>query len=766
LAPAPPDDPPPGSVGADGIEDEDSFDDESEDIVTRLHVMPEGGGATGPYPGAVIARKYLLKGEIAKGGMGSVWRAIDMGLERPVAIKFMDPRIVEDEDLKKRFAREAKAAARLTTPHVVQVYEYGIERGIPFIAMELLDGEDLHERLKRDGPLDLDLVSEIVSQIARGLRSAQDAKVVHRDLKPQNIFLADEGGGLLIKILDFGVAKIRAAAERGDETKAGTVLGSPHYMSPEQARGRPEIDHRADIWSLGVIAFRALTGKMAFPGDAPGEVILRICTDPIPIPSKFNDKLPKAVDEIFARVLEREPEDRYQSAVEFAAGLERVARLSAPQHRAPTTPMKAMTDQRGDAVPGGAMPPPQHPPLRGPAAGMPPMDRPPLQGPAAGMPPAQPAAAVAAAAKQATPWPSDGGTPASAIHAAAPPLNPSSAIQPVDKPTGMDGGTPHSSIKPFVSPPLDQAPAPAAIKHGEAGVDEAELAPWTASAAAPPPLAQAGGQFPGAPAPASTPGAPLPSDPGTPQSPLLASPLPYAPADQQPPSSRDGLAPYGAPGAPMGAPALHQSGDAIPMPDSSDRGPASGQHIQPPYDSGEYPATGPQSGGLPLLVDEDSVDCIEAPTVVQGQMPGIGGPVYPPPLLLDELELDMRPRRGLSVVVGVGAAAVVLLLIASVLIFGSPDPPETDVSTAPIPSTLLDEAPPVETDTPPGSDSEPSTTSGDEQTTSAEQDAGSGDEPETSKPDPDDTAKPEDDGPKKPRRPTRPGPRPSDEWGY
>lgn len=724
MAEQPPHEPPPE---ADGIDDDDSYDDDDEDIVTRLHVMPERG-VTGPYPGAVVAKKYLLKNEIAKGGMGSVWRAIDIALERPVAVKFMDPRIVEDEELKKRFAREAKAAARLTTPHVVQVYEYGIEGGIPFIAMELLEGEDLHERLKREGPLDLDLVADIVSQIARGLRSAQDAKVVHRDLKPQNIFLADEGGSLLVKILDFGVAKIRAAAERGDETKAGTVLGSPHYMSPEQARGRPEIDHRADIWSLGVIAFRALTGKMAFPGEAPGEVILRICTDPIPVPSEYNSALPKAVDEIFDRVLDREPETRYQSALEFAAGLERVARLASPQHRAPTTPMQAIPEGTFGAAAASGMGPAQQQPVG------------PMPGGAVA-----PGGAMAAVAKQATPWPTDG-TPASAIQAAPGKAqhSGSSSIQSVPQQGGgMEGGTPSSAVQALQSPPLDQAPAPAVIKRG--GSADGSAPAWNAAPAAPAGTPQPTSSQPGTPVPGSAP-QPLPSDPGTPPSPLLVSPLPYD-GTSAPASARGGIA-----AAPA---ALGDSSDGWPAADSG--GAVAG--------SGEYPNLLGDSGEHPSLFADEVDDDIEAPTVVAGPMPGIGGAVAPPPdvPMLDE-ELSAPPQRGLSVIVGVAAAGVVLLLIASVLMFGQPEETEIDVTSAPLPSTLIEPA----STTPPAGEattSEPpeTTTRGDGETTADE-------EAETSSATSEPSAKPaeqeteDEDEPSRPPRPRRP--RASDEWGY
>jgi serine/threonine-protein kinase len=265
--------------------------------------------------GTVIAERYRLLRPLAQGGMGTVWLAHDEQLDRSVAMKFMSPAITNDAVLRSRFQREAKAAARVRTPHVVQVFESSVEGNTPYIVMELLGGIDLHARLKREGRIDLAEAAIIVAQIARGLRAAHDAGVIHRDLKPQNVFLAVQDGELCVKLLDFGVAKIADSAEG---TKAGDMLGSPHYMSPEQARGQPNVDHRTDLWSLGVIAFRMVTGDLAFPGENTGDVLVKICTEPLPLASTLAPFLPSALDHFFMRALDRDPMRRFQNATEMA----------------------------------------------------------------------------------------------------------------------------------------------------------------------------------------------------------------------------------------------------------------------------------------------------------------------------------------------------------------------------------------------------------------------------------------------------------------
>ena len=267
--------------------------------------------------------------------MGEVWIAEHAALSAPVAVKFMDVALVADADARRRFESEAKAAAALRSPHVVHMLDYGIEEGAPYIVMELLDGETLEHRLKGVERLDLVTASKILTQACKALELAGDAGIVHRDLKPANLFLARSGREEIVKILDFGVAKFTATP--GDTTSSGRLLGSPHYMSPEQARGGLPVDHKSDLWSMGVILFELVTGERPFDGPAVGDVLLQICTEPVHTPRSVHAELPEWVDDYFKTALARDPAARFESAAamaeEFARGvteLDGAAKLHTP----------------------------------------------------------------------------------------------------------------------------------------------------------------------------------------------------------------------------------------------------------------------------------------------------------------------------------------------------------------------------------------------------------------------------------------------------
>ncbi|MEJ7732287.1 MAG: protein kinase [Polyangiaceae bacterium] len=270
--------------------------------------------------GAIVRGRYRLERHLAQGGMGSVWAAWDISLERRVALKFMIGDSAGCSDRRARFEREAKAAAKLRTPHVVQVFEHGVEAGVPFMVMELLDGEDLGKRLRRRGRLSVWEVSSLASGVARALRHAHEAALVHRDLKPQNIFVAREDDLEIVKVLDFGVAKW-LAAEDLVATKTGEVIGSVHYMSPEQARGLRTVDLRSDLWSFGVILYRCLTGKRPFVGESAGDIVYKICTASIVPPSQLVPGLPSRLDAFMERALAKEPAARFQSAAAMCGAL-------------------------------------------------------------------------------------------------------------------------------------------------------------------------------------------------------------------------------------------------------------------------------------------------------------------------------------------------------------------------------------------------------------------------------------------------------------
>ncbi|HTQ08402.1 MAG TPA: protein kinase [Polyangiaceae bacterium] len=275
-------------------------------------------------PGAVLAGKYALERKLGQGGMGAVWRAEHVQLKSPVAIKLIDEQIVRSPEALARFMREAQAAAALRSPHVVQILDHGADRGVPYIAMELLEGESLADRLARVGRLAPAEVANLMTEVARAMTKAHELSIVHRDLKPDNIFLVKNDEVEVTKVLDFGIAKATSGlGPVSGETRTGAILGTPHYMSPEQAEGTKLVDHRTDLWALGVIAFECLVGRRPFDSDALGGLLLAICTRPIPVPSAWGFDLP-GFDAWFAKACARELNARFQSARELASELRRV----------------------------------------------------------------------------------------------------------------------------------------------------------------------------------------------------------------------------------------------------------------------------------------------------------------------------------------------------------------------------------------------------------------------------------------------------------
>ena len=210
----------------------------------------------------VVAGKFRLVRMIGRGGMGSVWQAQHLALDIPCAVKFIEGDFANVPEMQARFQREAKAAAALRSPHVVQILDHDIWQGMPYIAMELLDGEELSKRIASAGSISLAELNTIMGQVCRALGKAHQQGIVHRDLKPDNLFLVRDDDREIVKILDFGIAKSKNPnLDIGGNTKTGAMLGTPYYMSPEQAQGNKSIDGRADLWALGVIGFECLTGQ-------------------------------------------------------------------------------------------------------------------------------------------------------------------------------------------------------------------------------------------------------------------------------------------------------------------------------------------------------------------------------------------------------------------------------------------------------------------------------------------------------------------------
>lgn len=293
-------------------------------------------------PGRVISGRFRLERLLGRGGMGTVWQAQHLSLETEIAIKFLNAELSQRRDIRSRFAREASSAARIRSPNVVTVLDSGFtEDGLAFIAMELLEGEDLGRRLTRVGRLGLGETCSLVTQVARGLSRAHAAGIVHRDLKPENLFVVPEDDGFSIKILDFGIAKALGPEDATHKTDTGQLLGTPTYMSPEQALGRA-LDRRSDLYSLAVVAYRCLAGRPPFAHAPPGELIVAVSTRPAPPPSVFNPQLPPEIDAWFEGALAKEPGARScQTAAELADSFERACAAALAEHPEPSSRRRA-----------------------------------------------------------------------------------------------------------------------------------------------------------------------------------------------------------------------------------------------------------------------------------------------------------------------------------------------------------------------------------------------------------------------------------------
>jgi eukaryotic-like serine/threonine-protein kinase len=278
----------------------------------------------------LIAGKYELVEQLGRGGMGSVWRARSLRLRSWVAVKLIDPALAASALGKRRFLREARAAAGLRSPHVIQVLDHGVDHETPYIVMELLEGETLATRLRRVGRLMPLETASLIRQLARALRRAHAAGIIHRDLKPANIFLVENDDEWVAKVLDFGIAKVgRGPRDRvGETTASGALVGTPSYVSPEQAQGLVTVDHRTDVWSLGVVTFECLLGRRPFIGDSLPALLLAICRDPVPVPSRIGP-VPAGFDAWFARTCARDPSLRFDSAKSAADALVGLCQRSA-----------------------------------------------------------------------------------------------------------------------------------------------------------------------------------------------------------------------------------------------------------------------------------------------------------------------------------------------------------------------------------------------------------------------------------------------------
>ena len=297
-----------------------------------------------------VLGNYRLVAEIGKGGMAKVYLAEHVVIGVQVAVKVLLPSFIGNQAMIQRFLTEAHATAAVKHPGIIDIIDFGrLANGGAYLIMEYLQGETLHRRMRRERRLPLEQALHITRQIATALSAAHRAGIIHRDLKPDNIFLVPDDevtGGERAKILDFGIAKlaINGLHSERSATKTGVIIGTPDYMPPEQCKGLREIDHRADLYSLGCILFKMLTGRTPFAEHATGEVISCHVLKAPPRPESLASNVPPNVSALILKLLEKEPQDRFASADELLTVLERAGSSSLQLARAPTDPTVAGHD--------------------------------------------------------------------------------------------------------------------------------------------------------------------------------------------------------------------------------------------------------------------------------------------------------------------------------------------------------------------------------------------------------------------------------------
>jgi serine/threonine-protein kinase len=295
----------------------------------------------GLEPGLLIAGRYRLERKLADGGMGTVWVARHVTLDCRIAVKFV---CGAGAEAAAQFEQEAKMAAMLgsKTDYVVRIFDFGVDDGMPFIAMELLEGEDLGARLSRSGALPPADVAPIAAQVACALKKAHALGVVHHDLKPENVFLVRRDDEERVKLLDFGLAKL---IEPGGPARLTQPMGTLHYMAPELLTSH-RADHRADLWSFAVVLYRAVTGALPFDNESLAELVMDICTGAATPATTQLPELDGRLDTFFARALRRDPDERFQQAEEMARSFAEAARVTwrpPPTTSAPPPPLPSIS---------------------------------------------------------------------------------------------------------------------------------------------------------------------------------------------------------------------------------------------------------------------------------------------------------------------------------------------------------------------------------------------------------------------------------------
>ena len=267
-----------------------------------------------------LGDEYTIEGEIGRGGMGFVYRARDERLHRRVAVKVLPPELAFQKDIRERFTREAQTAARLSHPHIVPIHDVGEGAGVVYFIMGLVEGESLGARLKRRGQLPADEVRRIMKETADALSAAHAVSVIHRDIKPDNILL--EGTRGRVMVTDFGIAKAVSQTSTATLTGVGVAIGTPQYMSPEQAAGEREIDGRSDLYSLGVVAYQMTSGELPFNAPTVAGILMKQITEPAPVLHESRPEFPEDLSLAIARCLEKDPAQRWPTADALRRSLE------------------------------------------------------------------------------------------------------------------------------------------------------------------------------------------------------------------------------------------------------------------------------------------------------------------------------------------------------------------------------------------------------------------------------------------------------------
>jgi serine/threonine protein kinase len=312
--------------------------------------------------GKVLGGNYKVERLLGQGGMGMVFESRQLSLDRRVAVKVLLAPLAMDREIVERFQREAKAASNIGHSGIVQVIDMGyMKEGPPFMVMELLQGEDLRMRLKRDGAMDAPEAIPIVLQLCDALQAAHDMGIVHRDLKPDNIFLVPrKGKGPVAKILDFGLSKLKSADRT--LTATGSLIGTPNYMAPEQISGEDEVDARTDIYALGAIFYEMVTGRMAYEGRTVQSIFFKIMSEAPPPPRALRPDIPEGVEAVIFKAMSRDPASRFGTISEMAESLVRVGSdMGIPRSQMSVLPSaeglgRGQGSGQGQG-PGGYMPP-------------------------------------------------------------------------------------------------------------------------------------------------------------------------------------------------------------------------------------------------------------------------------------------------------------------------------------------------------------------------------------------------------------------------